>query len=278
MSDVEHVLSFLRENDRDRYLAALIVPADKRAAVAALHAFNTDVAMIRERVQTPAPGEIRLQWWNDALSGDGHGAVRQNPLAAGLLDTIEPYRLPIGTFQRLLGARRFDLYDDAMPDVESFEGYAGETNGSVLQLAGMVLNGGEQLENGDAAGHLGVAQAYIGHVRAFGFYAARGRIMLPWSVLAANGVNEGEIFAGTASEGLVESLGQFLDMARDHLDKSDAAISQLPASVRPAFAITAILRVQLDRVAQRADPFLVSADLADWQKIASLVWWRWRNR
>ena len=90
---------------------------------------------------------------------------------------------------RLIAARRFDLYDDPMPDLASFEGYAGETVSVLYQLAAMILNGGGPVETGDAAGHLGVAHALIGHLRAFGYNASQGRIFLPWSVFAANGVD-----------------------------------------------------------------------------------------
>ena len=44
---------------------------------------------------------------------------------------------------RLIAARRFDLYDDPMPDLATFEGYAGETVSVLYQLAAMILNGGE---------------------------------------------------------------------------------------------------------------------------------------
>ena len=107
----------------------------------------------------PAPGEIRLQWWADAITGEGHGTVRQNPLADALLQTIERYNLPTGTFARLIAARRFDLYDDPMPDLETFEGYAGETASALIQLASLVLAPAEAAQTAHAAGHGGVAQA-----------------------------------------------------------------------------------------------------------------------
>ena len=147
-----HAADFLRETDRDRYLATLVLPPSRRPAVQSLLAFSADVAAIRDRAREPAPGEIRLQWWTDALSGDGHGSVRQNPLADALLSTIETYRLPTGALLRLIAARRFDLYDDPMPDVASFEGYAGETTSVLFQLSAMILNDGVEIESGDAAG------------------------------------------------------------------------------------------------------------------------------
>ncbi|MHB1111250.1 MAG: phytoene/squalene synthase family protein, partial [Devosia sp.] len=248
-------------------------------AVQALYAFSADVATVRDRAREPAPGEIRLQWWVDALTGEGHGAVRQNPLADTLLDAIERYRLPAGPLQRLIAARRFDLYDDPMPDLPSFEGYAGETASVLYQLAAMILNRGVEVETGDAAGHLGVAHALIGHLRAFGFHAAQGRIFLPWSIFAANGVAGGDIFSGTISEGLLAAHAQLIDLARDHLAKAERAIAALPAPLRPAFAMISLLRAYLKLVqAQSETPFAPPREIAAWRKIAILAWWAWRQR
>lgn len=274
-----HAAQVLRELDRDRYLATLVLPAEARPSITALYAFNAEVAAIRERVSGPQPGEIRLQWWNDALAGQGHGAVRQNPVADALLDTLERFRLPVGTLQRLLGARRFDLYDDPMPDLETFEGYAGETASTLLQLSAIILNAGQPVEPGDAAGHLGVAQALLGHVRALGPVSAQGRIMLPVSILSANGVAEQELFAGTDSEGLQAALGQVADLVGDHLGKARTAIAALPAPLRPAFAIIALLERQLALLNVRSrSPFSAPPDDADWRKIARLAFWSWRRR
>lgn len=273
-----HAAEDLRRNDRDRYLSTLVLSGDHRDAVTALYAFNADVASIRDRVSDPAPGEIRLQWWNDALEGEGHGAVRQNPVADALLDTMARYNIPAGTLLRLIGARRFDLYDDPMPDLESFEGYAGETVSTLYQLAAMILNDGETIETGDAAGHLGVAHAMIGHLRAFGHVAAQGRIMLPWSIFAANGVQEGEIFSGTGSEGLSEALGQLGELAAEHLGKAETAIAALPGRLRPAFASIAVLKAQLRLLERKPGLFAPALDEPDWRKIMRLAWWSWRNR
>lgn len=274
----DYVSAFLREADRDRYFATLLLSGPERDAIQALYAFNADVAAIRDRAREPAAGEIRLQWWVDALNAEGHGNVRQNPLAAALLDTIARYDLPAGPLLRLFAARRFDLYQDPMPDVASFEGYAGETVSVLYQLAAMVLNGGTEVETGDAAGHLGVAHAFIGHLRAFGFNASTGRIFLPMSVFAANGVTDGEILSGTDSEGLRAALGQVADLAHDHLGKARTAIAALPKPLRPAFAPVSLLPRQLGTVEASDQPFTTAPDLADWRKIATMAWWTFRNR
>jgi phytoene synthase len=269
---------FLKAADPDRYYATLVIPEKYRKAVTALYAFAAEIAAVRERVSEPAPGEIRLQWWSDALEGRGHGNVRQNPVADALLQAIGDYGLSTVPLLRLIAARRFDLYQDPMTDVQSFEGYAGETVSVLYHYAAIVLNDGAPVEDGDAAGHLGIANALIGHSRAFGFNAAQMRIFLPWSVFAAHGIDEKDVFAGKESPGVRQALAEIEAMAQEHLGKAEAAIRRLPKTLRPAFAMLPVLRAELKQL-QRPDrrPFAPPPVLPAWRKIALMAWWTWRN-
>ena len=271
-----YAAQYLRDNDRDRYLATLVLPDKEREAVTALYAFNADIASVRDRVTQPPAGEIRLQWWTDALTGTGHGNVRQNPLADALLSVIAEYGLPVPPLMRMIAARRFDLYQDPMPDMSTFEGYAGETVSAPYQLGAMILNGGRPVETGDAAGHLGVAHALIGHLRAFGYNASQGRIFLPWDVFAICGVTEGEVLAGQQSDGISVALTKLSETAAEHLRKADAGIAGLSREVRTVFAPRAVLGAQLSRIEPDA-AFARGDDLPDWRKIALLTWWRLRH-
>jgi len=269
---------FLKTTDPDRYYATLVIQEKHRPAVTALYAFAADVASVRERVSEPAPGEIRLQWWSDALEGQGHGNVRQNPVADALLTAMGTYGLSTVPLLRLIAARRFDLYQDPMRDVESFEGYAGETVSVLYHYAAIILNEGIPVEEGDAAGHLGVANALIGHCRAFGYNASQMRIFLPWSVFAAHGVDEKDIFAGKESDGLKAAFVEIAEMARDHLDKAEAAIRLLPKRLRLAFAMLPVLRNELKQLQRHGrHPLAPPPTLPAFRKIALLAWWSWRN-
>src|SRR5690606_8505895 len=148
----------------------------------------------------------------------------------------------------------------------------GETASALYHLAAMILNRGP-VEPGDAAGHLGVAHALIGHLRAFGYNASLGRIVLPRDVLTTCGVDEAEIRAGKSSENLSVALTRFTQLAADHLGTADKAIAELQPRLRSVFAPQALLRAQLNRLDLDA-PFSTQPDLADWQKIAVLGWWR----
>ena len=57
----------VRAGDKDRYLASLFAPDELRPYLLALYAFNIEIARVRETVSEAALGEIRLQWWRDAI-------------------------------------------------------------------------------------------------------------------------------------------------------------------------------------------------------------------
>ena len=80
MDVYEHCARTVRELDRDRYIADLFAPAAARKHLFALHAFSAEVARIRDTVSDPVLGEIRLQWWRDALIAGGGG----HPVASAL--------------------------------------------------------------------------------------------------------------------------------------------------------------------------------------------------
>ncbi len=86
--------------DKDRYLATLFAPADKRSHLMALYAFSFEIARVREMVSDPLPGEVRLQWWRDLLDGRSHGDALANPVAAALTSTIRTFRLPTAPSSR----------------------------------------------------------------------------------------------------------------------------------------------------------------------------------
>lgn len=279
MSDIHaYTAQYLKQNDRERYFATLVLSSPMREAIQSLYAFSADVAQIRERVSEPMPGEIRLQYWTDLLTGNDHGETNQNPLATGLIETINQYDLPTGPLRRLIAARRFDLYDDAMTDISAFEGYAGETNSILYQLASLVLNGGNDAGAADAAGHIGVAHALIGHMRSLPITAARGQIFLPWSIFEENRATEADFLGGKASPEIITSCQQVRILAREHLNYAAIAVKELSTQIRPAFAPIAILISQLDRLELFASlPFAPPPDLANWHKIAKLLWWSVRN-
>src|SRR5258708_39658912 len=91
-----HCEALVRAADKDWYLAGLFAPAAARRHLYALYAFACEIARVREAAREPLPGEIRLQWWRDALRGAARGEVPANPVAAALIDTVAQCALPKG--------------------------------------------------------------------------------------------------------------------------------------------------------------------------------------
>src|SRR5271154_1431671 len=104
----------VRKADRERFLASLFAPAEHRDALAALYAFNIEVARVREVARDALPGEIRLQWWSDVLNGERGGEASANPVATALLATIERHCLAVNRLIASVAARAFYLYAEPM--------------------------------------------------------------------------------------------------------------------------------------------------------------------
>src|SRR5215813_15517013 len=145
-----HCENLVRAGDKDRWLAALFAPADRRPHLHALHAFNVEIARVRELAREPMAGEVRLQWWREAIEGRRAGEAGAHPVAAALLETIARHALPVETLLDLIEARAFDLYDDPMPNFSAFEGYARRTSSNLLKLAAQVLGADRQNVEGAA--------------------------------------------------------------------------------------------------------------------------------
>lgn len=90
MQDLDaQILAPLRDTDRDRYLACLLAPREKRHSLACLYAFYAEIARIRDVIREPLPGEIRLQWWRDLLeSRSGARATRWRRRSSVALTSI----------------------------------------------------------------------------------------------------------------------------------------------------------------------------------------------
>lgn len=267
----------VRDYDPDRFLAARFVPDPPRRYLDALHAFSIEIARVRETVSDPMPGEIRLQWWRDALTGAGRGDVARHPVARATIDTVTRHRLPVAALVNLIEARVFDLYDDPMPTLNDLEGYCGETASALIQLGAIVLMGGEDPGAAEVAGHAGVAYGLTGLLRALPVHARRGQVYLPLDVLARHGVRRDDVVAGSATPQLLAALTELRARARHHLDRTRALIGTVPKPARPAFLPVALVEPHL-RLMDRPDyaPFRRIVELPAWRR--SILLWQAARR
>jgi phytoene synthase len=241
----DHLTEIVRAGDPERYLSVLYAPEGRRPALLSLYAFNIEIARVRDAIREPLPGEIRLQWWRDAIAAPPD-ARTGNPIADALRSTIAAYDLPLAAFDNMLEARIFDLYDDPMPDRTTLEGYCGETAGALIQFAALVLDREAAMAHAALAGHAGCAQAIAGLLRLLPVHRARGQCFVPADILAATGTDRDAFLA--RGEGARRAIMAMVALGREHAAAFERGATRLPAALRPAFLPAAFAGTHLARV------------------------------
>ncbi len=270
-------LANLRETDIDRYLALLLMPDSVRDDLLVLFLFNAEIVAVRDRVREPLPGEIRLQWWRDVVSGNRTEEAEAHPLASLMMELIERRNLPVEPLAAMCDARIFDVYDDPMPERSSYEGYAGETASSLLQMSAFLIDPAAASNTSTASGHAGVAQAVAGHLMLLPISQARGQVFIPADLLAATGLDRESFLAGFHPDRSANAIRAFAGFGRDHLGKARAALAEVPRAVKPAYLPVALVQSVLDRAGTRpADCLSGSVRLPQWRRQIQL--WRAARR
>ncbi|MGJ5180509.1 phytoene/squalene synthase family protein [Bradyrhizobium oligotrophicum] len=254
-SDAAFCASLVREHDFDRYAATLFVAPDIRRALLSLYAYNVEVSRIRDLVSQPLPGEVRLQWWHDALTGHEHGGVEGNPVAAELLLTVQRFALPVERLTRLIDEHQFDLYNDPMPTMAALDGYLGDTRGALFALA-MQIVAPPFAESDHLAHHAGIALGILQVIASLPRDSAHRQLYVPLDLLVRHGVSQKEMFAGKAMPAIQAMLTDLRGEARQHLDHTLMLAGETPPAVRPVLLPLALVRRDLAQAERRAgDPF-----------------------
>jgi phytoene synthase len=233
MTDETAPADLVRRLDRDRFVLAMLMPPERRAAVLALFAANVEVARVAALVSDPMVGALRLQYWRDIVTAlDPAGAARGHPVAEALATEALP-RLDAADRDRLLDslqARLDDLAPDPPPDVAAVDALARRTAGTLALLNARLL--GVAPGPGDAAAlAVGTAWGLLGLARATPGLLAQGRPRLPLAVTGPNPDRAG-LRAGVAA--LVEAAEAHLRGA--HLAAARRAVPRPDPRLRPVLA------------------------------------------
>jgi len=245
----EIVADTVRRLDRDRYRAALFAPRPQRDHLLALSAFNIELARVREEVSDATLGEIRLEWWREALERAQGGEVIGHPVADALALARRRCVLPGELLADMIDARMSDLGATPMPDQAHLEDYLARTAGTVFQLGGYIL-GARNAQTAHLARHAGIAFGLAGIMRALPVHRAQGLVLLPRAEAAAAGVQTGDIRQGRTTDALHAELLRLRGAAEEHCVVAAREFAALPAQARPAFLPLALVRGQLRALAK----------------------------
>jgi phytoene synthase len=271
------VEAHVRRLDKDRWLAGLYAPEDRRHHLYALYAFSAEIGRIRDMVSDPLPGEIRARWWADMLAGERGEEGAAHPIAAALVDTVDRFALPVADLERLIEARIFDLYDDAMPDLATLEDYCRDTSGTLIRLASRILADGRDLGVDEVAGHAGVALGLTTILRELPYQVSRGQLFLPLDVLARHGLERDDVAAAKMCPGLTATLAELRGRAREELEETRRLIRTIPPEVAPAFLPVSLVDLCLCHMEKPGfDPWRSPTESPQWRRQLRL--WRAARR
>jgi phytoene synthase len=249
-----------RRVDEARWLASRFAPSAGRARLAALYAWNHEIARVRETVSDPLVGEIRLAWWREAI-GEIYEAperARRHPVVLALADAIAPPapRPPRALFEALIDARARDLDPRRFADLDEISLYVEATAGGLAKLAARLLVGaGEIAPATDAGlGAAGRSWGLAGLARAFPRHAATGWIAVPDAPSAAE---IARMLAARDAVAVRAFTRPLVDAARSAFGEARATLAGAPPALWPAFGYLALLPSQL-RALATADPFVLA--------------------
>ena len=245
-----------RAGEPDRHLAALLSPPVQRDALLALAAFSAELSRIPQRVvHEPAMGEIRLQWWRDALAMPA--AIRTgHPVADAVREAAHRHDLPVGLLETLIDGRSLLLAKGVSLDGGDFHDLLWKTEGTLFALGARVVGLPAGADVDAACVASGSAYGTVRLLLGLPGALIQGIVPLAKSQLETAGVNVEDLLSGTADAGIVRLIGDSSAQIRRNLALARQYTGRLPRAGRVAFLPLALVEPYL-RAIERAGPALV---------------------
>ena len=131
MSDWLACAAIVERGDPVRFRAAMAAPVEARAILFPVYAANIEISRAPWVTQEPMIAEMRLQWWRDVMEQIIEGdEVRRHEVATPLAGVLS--HAGAEAMDRLIAARRWDIYKDPFEDAAAFTAYLEDTSGGLL--------------------------------------------------------------------------------------------------------------------------------------------------
>jgi len=272
----EYCLAQVRQGDRDRYLALLFAPAAARSALAAIAAFNLELARAASEITESMLGLVRLQWWREAVEEiRAGGAVRRHQVAEALAAATRAHNLSTERMLAMIASREEELESDGAPTQAVFDARADSTAGNMVRLSLQAV-GLDPEETGlsGASESVGRAYATVGCARSVLLDARRRRIRLPIEVLAEAGVDQDQLLELRPQPALQTCLRRLAEGAES--DLRAARHASIPRRARPLVLTGKLAALHLERLRRAAyDPFdprvIASAPFDVWRLLGTTI-------
>lgn len=214
--DMRPVLAAARAGEYDRYIAALLAPATARADLLALAAFAAEIGRVPAQVRETMAGEIRLQWWRDALAQPLDGERTGSPVADALRRTAMRRDLPVPLLIGLIDGIGDRLSRGPAPGGDMLRAHVFKTEGTLFDLAARIVAG---------RGAPSLTAAVAAAAEAYGIARALHGRLWPLSMAEAE---------------------DWAKRAREALQQCDSRLRETSHRAHAAFAPVAVVPLYLD--------------------------------
>ena len=233
-----------RKRARNFAYGIMVLPREKRRAIAAIYAFA-------RRVDDIADGELDMHEKRaqlDALHAALDGPPGGDAMFVALADARMRFPIPADALHALVDGGLQDLDQTRYADFDELRGYCAKVAGAV-GVCCVAVYGSDDVERAET---LGIALQLINIIRDVREDWGLGRVYLPQDELSSFGVSEGDIAGGNVS-GAWHSLMSFqAERARTYLDDGLGLLRSLDS--RSALCVSTfagLYRATLERIEQR---------------------------
>ncbi len=219
------------DHGKTYYLAALLLPPERRPHVYALYAFARVADEFVDNLAAPDPQGL-LTWGTAALHDLRAGHSDRDPIVAATAATVRKFSLDVKLFEDFLAAMRQDI---TVTHYQTFEDLRGYMWGSaaVIGLMMLPLLGPITPTAADHALALGEGFQLANFIRDIGEDLQRGRVYLPQEDLLRFGVTQGHLESGVMSDDIRELLRFEISRTRSIFEFAAAGIPQVEPQSRP---------------------------------------------
>ncbi|KAL0961155.1 hypothetical protein HGRIS_006127 [Hohenbuehelia grisea] len=280
---IAYCRDLIRKHDYESFLISQFWPKGPlQEGFLALTAFSVELASVQESVSNVVIGQMRMQFWRDALKNIDNDSPPRHPIALALFDTCKTFRIQSYHLKRIIDARDAELNNPSFLTTESLTEHAESTSSTMLYALLSLLPHQPALaaDFSHAASHLGVARTISTLIRALPFHASKGRMVIPAEITSKHGVIDENVFRyGGDAQGIRDAVYEFAVVANDHLITARSVFEKnhggkVPRDAMPVFLIGAPVSVFLSGLEKAEfDAFAGRLQTRDWK----LAWKVWRT-
>ena len=261
-------------------VGGLVVPREARDDVATVYAYCRWADDLADETGNPEQSQRLLDWWERELNACYEGEAR-HPVFVALRETIERHEIPREPFADLLTAFR---QDQTVTRYETFEDLLGYCRNSANPVGRIVLC----LAGCHAAKQIALSDSICTGLQLANFWQDvsrdwnMGRLYLPLTDCRKFGVEEGDIDAGSCTDGFGDLLAYEVGRAEAYLQLGIPLIGKMPRPWQLSVALFARGGLEILKAIRRQhyDVLDRRPTVSNLAKLRLIVrcWWQVRRR